>query len=964
MADSLDLNGAIKNAVHEFRHALKIVHLNAQSLNCDAHAEEFVKLFEGSGIDIICVSETFYNSSRDYVHLSKYNVFAADRTNRMGGGVAVYVRDDYCCKILKQSVSPHPSTSKPDYIILEVSASGFVVLLACVYRPPKAGYFNEFEAELGELITEYKYTIVAGDVNAHFGSDRPCDVADGKAVVRTLDLCNLSLIPYGVTFRLPNCESWLDMIASNCNDKLVYHNKVPACGFSAHYLLLAVFSFKVPFFQPRRIAYRNFRKVDVNALQDDALNAPWEDIVKLNNVNAKVERFNEILLGLWDKHAPLREYNVSNKPKPWMSNTISTLFVLRDAAYARYCRTKDDRDHASFKKIRNQVNQTIRNAKVRHAHSVFDNSKGPRDMWQNIKKFRIVNPAPPSRSGPSPDLLNSHYTNVDEGDQDLIRDTVNYYESLPLPDREEFHFKHVTSEMVGRAVSSIGSNAKGVDEIPLAFIKSCLTELTPAIVHICNYCLQHGCFPDLWKVALVKPIPKKTNPSEVKDFRPISLLCVLSKVLEKLVHDQMIAYLEEFNILNPFQSGFKKGHSTQTALLKVTSDIRKAIDSRELTILVLYDFSNAFPSVNHKLLLAKLRWYGFSRSAINWFSSYLTGRSQKVVFNDAVSDVLAILLGVPQGSILGPLLFSLYINDINTVFRNSNFHLYADDLENYKSFPWVGISTAVTHINNEAITLNKYALGHNLKINAAKTQAILIGNSKILEKVGPHPPPVVVNGVLIPYTNEVVNLGVIIDKHLTWEPHIIKSCKKAVGAIQQLRRHKELLPTTIRKRLVQALVLPCLDYGCIITHDMSVNCKLEVQKVQNACARFVLDIPLYDHISAHIVSMGWLNMENRRKLFVLVTLFKILRSGAPSYLKDEFVFMSDVHTRCNRFSTLTLRIPCHRTDRMRGAFHVTASSLWNSLPLSIRSLVYSKCTISRFKTVLYNHLFTAQLPQL
>ena len=347
----------------------------------------------------------------------------------------------------------------------------------------------------------------------------------------------------------------------------------------------------------------------------------------------------------------------------------------------------------------------------------------------------------------------------------------------------------------------------------------------------------------------------------------MSLLCVLSKVLEKIVHDQVIDYINEHSILNPHQSGFKRGHSTCTALLAVSNDLGKAMDDRLLTILVLYDFSNAFPSVNHDLLLSKLKWYGFSQSVISWFRSYLTNRSQKVVLNGEVSSLMTLLFGVPQGSILGPLLFSLYINDIYKLFTKSKSHLYADDLQNYVSFSYDTINLAVENINNEARALNHYAIGHNLMINPVKTQALIIGNPKIRSKLAQSIPPIIVNDVIIPYSVQVVNLGVTFDANLTWEPHIISKCKKARGALSRLRKHRELLPINVRLRLVQSLVLPILDYCCTVFYDMSAHNALEVQRIQNQGIRFVYGLPKFCHITEHIVNIKWLTMANRRKLF-------------------------------------------------------------------------------------------------
>jgi hypothetical protein len=197
--------------------------------------------------------------------------------------------------------------------------------------------------------------------------------------------------------------------------------------------------------------------------------------------------------------------------------------------------------------------------------------------------------------------------------------------------------------------------------------------------------------------------------------------------------------------------------------LKVSGDIREAMDQQKLTILVLYDFSNAFPSVHHGLLLSKLRLLGISDSVLTWFKSYLSDRMQKVVNGDDVSELISLEHGVPQGSVLGPLLFSLYVNDIQSAFTKSKIHLYADDLQDYMSFRADGIYQAVQTMNYEADNLVKYSTPHNLMVNPNKTQIVIIGNNKILKKLPDNLPPIVINGTHVPYSETVNNLGVLFD---------------------------------------------------------------------------------------------------------------------------------------------------------------------------------------------------------
>ena len=229
-------------------------------------------------------------------------------------------------------------------------------------------------------------------------------------------------------------------------------------------------------------------------------------------------------------------------------------------------------------------------------------------------------------------------------------------------------------------------NTSGIDGISLEMIKLCMPSLLLPITHIVNLCLEVGYFPAIWKEALVCPLPKIPNPKAYSDLRPISLLPFLSKVLERIVYQQVFEYICINSILPFYQSGFRKGHSTATALLKICNDILKARDVKKLTALILLDFSKAFDTINHELLCCKLKYFGFDGISVSFFQSFLSNRSQIVQLNNNRSVSKSLINGVPQGSILGPLLFIIYTSDLAKSLLHSQCHFYADDTQVYSSF--------------------------------------------------------------------------------------------------------------------------------------------------------------------------------------------------------------------------------------------------------------------------------------
>ncbi|KAG7300576.1 hypothetical protein JYU34_014871 [Plutella xylostella] len=307
-----------------------------------------------------------------------------------------------------------------------------------------------------------------------------------------------------------------------------------------------------------------------------------------------------------------------------------------------------------------------------------------------------------------------------------------------------------------------------------------LNIILPIITHILNSSIISSTFPTLWKEAQIIPLPKKHNPSSFSDYRPISILPFLSKVLEKLVHRQLSGFLIRNNLMNPFQSGFRPGHSTVTALVKITDDIRQGMENGKLTILSLLDFSNAFNTVNFDILLGILRSLNISPTVIGWFQSYLHGRQQRIRIDDSFSKWCSTSAGVPQGGVLSPLLFAIFINSISENL-SSSYHLYADDLQIYTHAVPSDLPQAISLTNSDLNSISDWSKRHGLRVNPTKTQVIILGSSRLLCNVDlVHLPSVLFDNVQIQFASTVKNLGIFIDKHLSWGPQIESVSRKGV----------------------------------------------------------------------------------------------------------------------------------------------------------------------------------------
>ena len=455
---------------------------------------------------------------------------------------------------------------------------------------------------------------------------------------------------------------------------------------------------------------------------------------------------------------------------------------------------------------------------------------------------------------------------------------------------------------------------------------------------------------------MVKPLLKKFSlpPDDLASYRPISNLNFVSKILERIIYTRITEHLQTFPSICPFQSAYRKFHSTETALLRIQNDLLLAIDKRKLSALVLLNLSAAFDIIDHGILLERLSSsFSITGSALSLLSSYLANRTQSVSVNGHSSLPSPMHTGVPQGSVLGPLLFTLYTTPLGHILSATpiSYHFYADDTQLYISFESSKADDSFTIISSVLDSVHAWFISNRLSVNPSKTEYLIIGTHQQRAKLVTS--SISFQGTILSPTDSTRNLGVIFDKDLSLKHHISTICKSSYYHIRQIRQVRSSLDINSAIILANSLVSSKLDYCNSLYYGLPALSLDRLQKVQNSLARVVdPSVRRHHHITPALKKLHWLPIHQRIHFKIATLTFKTLQNFQPSYLSDLLTpYIPSRNLRS--LDKHLLKVPDIRSANGRRSFAFAAPTIWNSLPIALRS-----CTcLSTFLSGLKTHFF-------
>ena len=945
-----DLNFAHAKRATKIRNkaGLILAHLNIRSLR--NKKDELAQVIKNNNIDVMTVSETHLSKDTpdELLDIPGYKIYRWDR-NADGGGVCTYIRGDIPSK--KRSDLSNP---KLEALWVEVNTNSQKLLVCCFYRPPSAdkAYYEAFLNVL-DTVVDTNPIVILGDMNLDYRWDESLAKNPINYIEQVYNMNQLITEPTRVT---DSTSTLLDIVLTT--DQTMHKKSgVLKISVSDHYLVYTEVMLKTATTPVHtEIKFRDFKTFSEQAFVSDL-----KEQAEFRDANSDTHidwgTFRTIFEKICDKHAPVTLKRIKNKGQPWIDTETIQLMYQRDYAFDKSNKTNDTQWKKEYRRLKKFVQLTISQKKKAYFEEaeVASKTQSASAFWKLYKRLLPQTPRQTIPRTLTAERLNEYFTNV-ANNIDASFDKEVKLHWVGEKSLHTFVFHSVTIEQVTKEFKAMenGSNLDvlGCDrkllKIAAPYIVQCIT----CIINdsIMNADVHHD-----WKTAKVTPIFKGgedadiTNPS---DYRPISIICHIAKLIEKLIKTQLLDYLTLHNFISGDQSAYLKGHSTVTCLHRVVDNFLENINEGDFAGLCMVDITKCFDSINHEQLLKKMECYGIKGNENAWFRSYLSDRTQAVACNGQLSSFLLNKFGVPQGSVLGPILFLLFVNDVvNCVSRDGLINLFADDM--LYSASGSTPTDVQFKLNTALAKLSDWYHRNRLALHPKKTKLMMIGSKEQLPMLL-IPSTLNQNGNVVKDSKFVEYLGITFDKDLTWDRQVNAVVKKLNYKATILKEISKYCPLSLRITYYKAFIQPSLDYGISVWGCTSNENLAKIQRVQNRIARIITGN--FDYINTRgldlLYELRLPNVTQRRNYFLSKLTFQSIHNLNPNYLNDNIVMLIERHGHRTRRQD-DVYLPTVRHNMFRNSLQHKGGYTFNLLPSSLK-----QCNdIDSFKKGYFNYLF-------
>ena len=787
-------------------------------------------------------------------------------------------------------------------------------------------------------------------------------------VGRRLPDFDLTQRVYGPTHRGGHT---LDLILTRATESTASHVQSCDPGISDHKAIVCSLHVGKPPALRKRVSVRNFKQLNVDDLCKDLLQC--HELKSLpDDVESAVLQYDSAMRTIIDKHAPVKSKIITIRSEAvWYTEEIHEARRIRRKLERKWRKTGLEVDFQIYSNQRQAVTRLVHATKTDYyCADIQTNAKDAKLLFKTVDTLlhRSGEPALPMSDSPSclantfQDFFLERVGLIHQGIQATLTDLD--LGALPWGPEELpaacslTSFRLATRDDIRQLVSKAPTKSCELDSIPTWLLKQCGDGIIPSMTSIINMSLESGVVPRCFKKALVRPLLKKPSLDAecLKNYRPVSNLSFISKQTERVVAARLNEHMSQFELFEPLQSAYKARHSCETALIHVQNNILCAMDQGKVGILLLLDMSAAFETVDHITLLDRLHTeLGIGGTALDWFESYLVDRHQVVAIGGEHSDSHLLRYGVPQGSVLGPQLFTVYTSPLGRIIRahGLEYHLFADDSQLYVFVKPVqaNVDGAIGRLEKCCHDISTWLRRNFLKLNDDKTEVLLIGSRQQLSKIAL--PGVTVGESLIAPATVVRDLGAVFDTHMTMVPHVNALCQSARYHIRNIGKIRRFLDRDSCEKIVHAFVTSRLDLNNALLAGLPGDTVAKLQKCQNIAARVVTRTRIRDHIKPVLMNLHWLPVEQRIQYKLLIQVYKALNGLAPEYIAD--LLQEYVPTRSLRSAGAHLLIEPKTTTRWGArAFSKAAPVLWNTLPSTIKAAASLACFKIGLKTYLYN----------
>ena len=923
-----------------------ISHLNINSIR--NKIDELASLVRGK-VDILLITESKIDDSfpTNQFLIPGFSIpFRKDR-NGNGGGILLYARNDIPSKMISNNNPPFENNY--ENIFIEINLYKKRWLIGCSYNPTKAMIYdhtNYLSKCLDHFSSSYENIIILGDLNSEI-----CE----PAMSEFCDIYNLkSLIRVPTCFKNPENPTCIDLILTNRSNSFQNSSAIETGLSDFHKMVFTVLRTTYRKGPPKIILYRDYKNFsNLNFRRDLESNFSLTEMCNMSNDN-----FVDVFMHVFGNHAPIKQKAVRCNDSPFITKMVRKEIMKRSSLRNKYLKHRTDLNKECYNKQRNYCTHLIKKAKKEYySHLNPSSVSNSMTFWKTVKPLftdkiltgdnivlvendEIVNENDKIADifiiffSNAVNMLNIEKINLNptcDEITDPVLSSIKKYEYHPsirkieqfVANKKGFSFSHATHEVIESVIKSLKSRVScPIYSIPPKIFKENIDMFAIKLYNDFNRMVDQSIFPNNCKLADITPAHKKYSKMEKVNYRPVSILPSMAKIFERLLFNQLVIFLEDK--LSTLQCGFRKGYSTQHCLIVMLEKWKQAIDKGNATGALLSDLSKAFDCLDHNLMVAKLHAYGCDYNSLKLINSYLRNRLHRVKVNSTYSRWTDILSGVPQGSILGPLLFNIYLNDLFLFFGDDNIASYADDTTPYTCKP--NMEEVITKLEEDSIILINWINNNHMKANPDKFHIILSNKDELLSvKVDNHR--------VFNRSSEKL-LGVTIDSKLTFDEHVSSLCKKASQKLHALSRVAHYMDISKRKVIMNAFINSQFGYCPLVWMCHSRKLNNRINKIQERGLRIV-----YDDVNSTYEELltkdGTVTVHEKNIQKLAIEMYRVINNCSPDIMKDIFqIKEKDIYKSKFPFKSNNVKTVNYGTHSLR----YLGPKVWSMLPENLKKL--------------------------